>query len=97
MKFFYCSILCKLLIYNILTNIYVDVVTEFQNDKIAIHACVVTPCLVTSPLISKIGLDRATYIQKMKPEVACGGHIGVTTCQVAPIARHMLRWLDTVK
>ena len=41
-------------------------------------------------LISKIGLDRATYIQKMKPEVAGGGHIGVTTCQVAPIDRHML-------
>ena len=43
-----------------------------------------------NPLISKIGLDRATYIQKMKPEVARGGHIGVTTCQVAPIDRHML-------
>ena len=42
------------------------------------------------PLISKIGLDRATYIQKMKPEIARGGHIGVTTCQVAPIDRHML-------
>ena len=42
------------------------------------------------PLISKIGLDRATYIQKMKPEVTRGGHIGVTTCQVAPIDRHML-------
>ena len=42
------------------------------------------------PLISKIGLDRATYIQKMKPEVARGGHIGVTTCQVAPIDGHML-------
>ena len=26
----------------------------------------------------------------MKPEVARGGHIGVTTCQVAPIDRHML-------
>ena len=26
----------------------------------------------------------------MKPEVARGGHTGVTTCQVAPIDRHML-------
>ena len=26
-----------------------DAVTEFRNDKIAIHACVATPCLVTSP------------------------------------------------
>ena len=26
----------------------------------------------------------------MKPEVVRGGHIGVTTCQVAPIDRHML-------
>ena len=26
----------------------------------------------------------------MKPEVARGGHIGVTTCQGAPIAHHML-------
>ena len=26
----------------------------------------------------------------MKPEVARGGHIGVTTSQVAPIDRHML-------
>ena len=26
----------------------------------------------------------------MKPEVARGGHIGVTTCQGAPIDRHML-------
>ena len=26
----------------------------------------------------------------MKPEVARGGHIEVTTCQVAPIDRHML-------
>ena len=26
----------------------------------------------------------------MKPEVARGGHIGVTTCQVAPVDRHML-------
>ena len=42
------------------------------------------------PLIWKIGLDRATYIQKIKPEVARGGHIGVTTCQVASIDRHML-------
>ena len=45
---------------------------------------------VIRPLIWKIGLDRATYIQKMKPEVARGGHIEVTTCQVAPIERHML-------
>ena len=37
-----------------------------------------------------MGLDRATYIQKMKPEVGRGGHIGVTTCQVAPIDRRML-------
>ena len=26
----------------------------------------------------------------MKPEVSRGGHIGVTTCQVVPIDRHML-------
>ena len=45
---------------------------------------------VLDPLISKIGLDRANYIQRMKPEVVRGGHVGVTTCQVAPIDRHML-------
>ena len=48
---------------------------------------------VVDPVISKIGLDRATYIQKvkkMKSEVARGGHIGVTTCQVAPIDKNML-------
>ena len=47
-----CSTLCELLIYKVsrkfneenvkISNIYLDAVTEFRIDKIAIHACVAT-------------------------------------------------------
>ena len=31
------------------SNIYVDTVTEFRNNNIAIYTCVATPCLINSP------------------------------------------------
>ena len=51
-----------------------------------------------NPLIWKIGLNRATIVQKVKSEVSRGGHIGVTTFQGAPYVLyrlHQRKWKRT--
>ena len=82
-----CVALCDVVVRSCLVPVARD---DLQSSLLSTFCLCTNLSASTFPLISKIGLDQATYIQKMKPEVARGGHIGVTTCKVAPIDGHML-------